>query len=414
MPETAIAEEPVETQVETPVDSGEPTVKEPGFGNMAAAFDEAFPSTAKKELEPAAAPEVPQPVVPVAAPKTEAVATVPEKKPDTQGLPEAIFGDRKESVAAPEPEIEVPKGITKEKDIQSWKQLRTAYETEKRERARESSDFVRQLAEAKAADPGAQATIDELKRQNQELLQTVERSNVERHPKFQNEIVHPLKQARKEAHKLLEDAQVNPKLLDKALALDGSDRMEALDQLYGQLPEYAKAELAASVLQIRRLEARRDQILQNAHGTAERLQQQDTISNHEQLQQREQTLLKLADAAVTHLRDKIGFEVFIKSDDPNDKWWNDQVDERLSDMRRLLTNEPDPSQHALAAGLAVSAPFYRDLAIKVRQENKELKAELAAIKGAEPRLDGGGNGAAPAEDEKLSFAESVARGSGLR
>lgn len=421
MPESAVAEPPAsEIIVDTPPNTD--GIDEPGFGNLTEAFDKAFPSTARKPeaTPPPAAPPAPE-TPPAAEPKVEPpppAAAVPETKPEDQTVPEVIFGDKKEEPpAAPEPEIEVPPGITKEKDIQSWKQLRTAYETEKKARAREASEFTKKLAEAQAAatDPAIQATIDQLKRQNLELLQVVERKSVEDHPRFRQEITAPRAQALKEAHQLLEYGNVEPKQLDKALALQGAAQIEALDGIYEKLPESAKAELAAAVLQIRRLDTRREQILQNASGTAEKLRQQDTIGQHERLQQQEQHMLKLADAAVAHLRDKAGFEVFVKSDDPKDGWWNEQVEERLTDMRRLLTKEADPAQHALAAGMAVAAPFYRDFAIKMRTENLALKAELAAIKGAEPRLDGGGETSIPSEDDsKLTFAESVARNSGLR
>lgn len=422
MPESAVAEPPASSEVIVDTPPNTDGIDEPGFGNLTEAFDKAFPSTAKKpETEPppaAPAPETPPPAPEPKADTPPPTAAASESQPGQQTVPEAIFGDKKEeSPVAPEPKIEVPSHIKDPKQIKNFEQMRDLYEDAKRKLIAETNEFARKLAEARATavDPGIQATIDTLKREKQELLQIVERKSVEDHPRFRQEITAPRAQALKEARQLLEYGNIEPKQLDKALALQGPAQVEALDEIYGRLPESSKAELAAAVLQIRRLDNRREDILKNASGTAEKLRQQDTIGQHERLQQQEQQMLKLADAAVAHLRDKAGFEVFVKSSDPKDGWWNEQVEERLTDMRRLLTKEADPAQHALAAGMAVAAPFYRDFAIKMRTENLALKAELAAIKGAEPRLDGGGETSVPSDDDsKLTFAESVTRNSGLR
>lgn len=394
-------------------------IDEPGFGNMKEAFDKAWPASAKKEEAAPTPPPAAEPVTPTATPKVEiqAAESAPAKDELKQTVPEAIFGDKKPEPVTPEPEIVMPKSITKPEEIETWKQMRKALDTEKRERTREASEFASKLAEAKAssADPALQATVEQLRQQNQELLQAVERRSVEDHPRFRQEITLPRQQAIKEARQLLEDAQLDPRQLDKALTLPGPAQREALDNIYEKLPESAKAELAASVLQIRRLDSRREEILKNAHGTAEKLANDDRIGQHQRLQQQEQTMVKMADAAAVHLRDEKGFEAFKKSDDPNDKWWNDQVDERLSDAKALLTKVTDPAQHALAVHLAVACPFYRDIAISGRARIRELETELKAIKGAEPRLDGGGETSLPTDaDDKLTFAESVARNSGLR
>lgn len=387
---------------------GATELQDKGFGNIEAAFDGAFPSTAKKPVDEPIVNQEPAKV------ETPPVVEEPAKVDEPRLVPEKLFGPKVEPVVE-EQKIETPKHIKDPKQIQNFEQMRTLYEGTKQELSRQSTDFARQLAEAKAqaVDQGAQERIKALEQQNQDLLSKVERQSVQDHPKFQQEITLPIRRAFGEAHQLLKDSEVDPKLLDRAFSLQGPAHLEALDEIYSKLPESAKAELAASVRDIRSLYRKRGEILANAHGAAEELKKHDSISRHQQLEQHAQHMEKLSSVVVAKLQDT-GFEAYIKSDDPNDSWWNETVDKRLADAKHLLTKEEDSEQHAIAAHMAVALPFYRDFAKSCFQRAKTAETKLAAIQKAEPGLAGEGIVNASEDDANLTFAQSVAKNSGLR
>ena len=160
------------------------------FGDLAEAFDKAFPATAeKKEPEsptPTEVPETTPSLTPATTPAAKPAETPSPTTPTAAGdeLPDFLTGKTPEEPPKPaEPEIPPEKP----KESVGMKQLRTAYENLKKTIAEKEAGYTQQIEELKKAPataPDAEATITQLKKQVEELSGAVERTAIEFHPAF--------------------------------------------------------------------------------------------------------------------------------------------------------------------------------------------------------------------------------------
>lgn len=394
-----------EAKVETPPAEGEPTVLK-NFGDLAEAFDKAFPSTAEKKEE----------AVPSEAPKAEtpepAKAPEPAKIP-TAGdeLPSFLTGEtpKAEEIPPPpsDPDIPPPTG----KESVGMKQLRTAYENLKKQQQTKEAEFKAQLeAASKPPEQTETATkMAELEKQNQEMLAAFERISLEHRPKFQQEFVLKRQELVGDAHNILKDANVDPVQWDKAMALTGTARTEALDLIYEYLPRSAQNELGSIQHAVRSLDARKQAALDNYKQNNQQFIEEENRQRFEQQKVHEKNTLQLLDMAEQDLVDRMGIEVYKKSDNPEHKKWNEAVDRMKADARKILLEVDDPSVMARASLLAPAAIQFRYLYHTFRDLYLEEKKKNNAVSAAEPSLKSKGDAPPSEEDSKLSFAEAVAR-----
>lgn len=397
-------------------------VDNPAFGNLSEAFDAAFPATAPEEgaePTPEQAPVAPAPGAPKSQP---AAPEKPAEATDPHEVPESIFGDAPKPdaakpVEAPEPEIVMPKSITKAKDIATWEALRTAYHTTKTELAKEKQEFARQIEEAKKApsDEGARARIAELENYNRQLSDRVASVNVQAHPAFQAKFEQPRRNLLGHAANLLKTVDKDPTALERAMSLTGKQRIEALDDFYSEIESpTVRGKVSLMVDQIDQIDAEKSNALADSYRTLEGLTKHDVAEKYRQQEIQTEQMAKTFDSAVEHLREKAGFEVLKQVEGA--PWWNEQGEKALAAARRLMFETEDPSEMATAAVLAATSGIHRGLWLKERETRIARDKELKEIKGAEPDL-GGRNDRPTGDDEgdaNLTFAERVARGSGLR
>ncbi len=402
--EIAVAEpKPAEQAPE----QGETVLK--NFGDMAAAFDKVFPATAEKpeaaQRKEAPAPVPPTPTEPPAPAPVPAPA--PESPKQTSELPDFLSGEKKAETAPPpgDPDIPPPTG----KESVGMKQLRTAYDNLKKQSAQKEAEYKTMMDAAKASPPeDVNATITGLQAQLKERDQIIARRNIEDLPAFRAQFDGRRQQLVADAHQMLKDAGADPIQWDRAMTLTGVARQNALDDLYEALPRSVANELGATSRDVRTLDSQREAALADQNGLRQRLEQQAAQQQFQALKEHETQTLQFLDMAEHDLVDRLGIEVYKKSEDPAHQKWNDSIDKMKADAKKILLEVDDPSVMARAALLAPAAIQFRYLYHTFRDKYLEEKKKNDATSAAEPSL--ATRGEAPVEEDKnLTFAEAVAR-----
>jgi flagellar motility protein MotE (MotC chaperone) len=400
---------PEEAVIDAPSGEQPSVINSPAFGNLADAFDQAFPSTVDEPTDDQLIDEPPP--RPAKVPEKPAAKAPPkeEKKPAPAAdeVPEAVFGEPKKEEPAPEPVAETFKGP---------KELRQAYDKTKAELKRladENAKFQEQL-KTPPKDETAQARIAELETQLREYSDTVASVKLEQHPAFVAKFVKPREQLIANAFGLLKTAEVDPAGLEKAMSLTGKPRIQALDDFFDNIESpTTRTRVAALVDQIDNIDEQKSAVLADAKGSYERLTTHDKAEQHRQAQEQTAKLEKVFDGAIEHLRDKVGFEVLKEVDGVD--WWNKQGKSAIEAARALMFQNDNPEQMAIGSVLAATSGIHRGLWLKERSQRLALAKELAEIKNADPDLSGNSDrGGDDAEDEHLPFAQRVAKQSGLR
>jgi hypothetical protein len=235
--------------------------------------------------------------------------------------------------------------------------------------------------------------IEQQRQQITELTSAFERINVEANPRFQQQFVKPIENAKEQARGLVKEIGLDPDLFDRTMALTGKARIEAMDDLTEAIKSPSvNGQLINLVTQIDSMETQKRAVLSDLKGSGARLQQEERARQAAEMQQQEKRLSGLFDQTVTHLRDKVGFEFLKKSEAAGTEDWNKKVDSILATAEDILLRNTDETQAAAAAVLAAQAPHYRAAFLSERAARLEAQKELAAIKGAEPGLERGGAG----------------------
>lgn len=372
------------------------------FGSLDEAFDKAFPSTAeKKEVAPV---EPPKEAVPAEASKAETPAPAPTK---TDDLPDFLTGDKpKAEEVAPTTEPELPP-VTGKESV-GMKEIRTAHE-KLLEKFKAQEAEMKALKEAPQQPSEATATIEQLQKQVAEMSGIIERRYIEDRPDFKQQFTDKRNNLINDAHELLKESNVDPAQWDKAMTLTGTARTEALDLIYEYLPKSTQNELGSIQREVRSLDSQKEAVLSNRQEFLKRLNQEDQQRQFAALKEHEKNTLQIMDMAEQDLVDRLGIEVYKKSGNPEHKKWNDSIDKMKADARKILLEVDDPSVMARAALLAPAAIQFRYLYHTFRDKYLEEKKKNDAISAAEPSLKSRGEAAPSEGDEKLTFAEAVAR-----
>lgn len=397
-------EESAETQTaEAPV-----SINDPAFGSLEEAFDKAFPATVEKKTTPESSPEPVKAVEPEkAAPEPEKIVPEPAKAPESE-FPDFLSGQIEEK--KPEP-VTVPDVNV---DAVGLKELRTHYRTLKetaKAKATEVQTLQRELEEVKKAQgktpADVEATIRELQQKNQEMSEALEQSWVENHPAIRQKYDAGRQKEVEKAHRILNAVKIDPKQWDRAMSLPLESRLEALEEIHLTMPTAAKDLLSRSESAIDELELEKEQVLADRKGTREKLTQQDLIRQREAIQQHERDTLQRLQNAEKELVDRLGLETLRKSDNPAHAKWNEGVERRRADARKLMLEIDDQDTMARAAYLAVSALDFRELYHRERNGRLEAEKKLKSYDQAEPTLETKGE-ETPRTDDKLSFGDAVA------
>lgn len=398
-----VPDTPTINQGETITGNPQNADNSPGIEKIQEVFDRIYPEKTGQE------PESPQ--------KTDKIpeTSVPKEPPPEHKTPsfleEALKVER--PPGAPEPETappaeddfpeELPAFKTGEEAKTRYKKWREAYNSTKKE--------LETLRTRPIVDEGAQARLQQLESQNQEMGQILSRMGVETHAKFQNEIIRPMSAAWQTAAGILKQAGGDPEALSKALMLTGKAQYEALDDVFDEIPESAKVEAHQHIANWRRFNQARIRALQNAPKTIEQLRQRDMAEQHQVFTQQREEQKSLFEAALAKLRNEAKVEVLLPTKEEGAEWWNEQAKAIEDNARALYMENTDMGKMAMASILAPMADAYRKLWLAERAAHEKTRGALDSRYGSEPSMsESGGNvrsssGRSVEEDLKRPFKD---------
>jgi hypothetical protein len=265
-------------------------------------------------------------------------------------------------------------------------------------------------------DPQEQQKMQWLETQNRQMAEVLSRVGVEHSADFQNQIIRPLTGAWNEAVKIVADAGGDPNQLAQVMSMQGKAQFEGLDELFAEMPESAKIEAHEALRTYRKYEEARQRAVANAPRTMEAIKERETRRQYADLQQQKGQMAQMFDRALSRLRDDAKVEVFLKTNDPEGGWWNDQAGQIEAQGRELFLENTDMDKVALACLLAPAADAYRKLFIKSQRKVGELQKIINERMGGEPNLsESSGNAGSlmpdgqMKEDLKKPFADVFLR-----
>ena len=300
---------------------------------------------------------------------------------------------------------ELPTFTSDDERKMRYKKWRDAYQAAKKE--------AEGLRNRPLLDDATRTKLQFLENQNKEMAGALNRVSVETHQDFQQHIIRPMQAAWGEAARIVQESGGSTEDLARALGMTGKAHFEALDSVFSDLPESAKAEAHNAVSAYRRLDQTRRAALADAPRTIEVLKRQDIVRQHEFLQRQKMEMQNLFDDAVRVLRDEAKVEVLQTSADPDSKWWNDQAAALVDLSKKLYLDNTDMRKMALACIMAPMADTYRKLWLQERQQRTKTQKIMRDRFGSEPNLqESGGNFSSSAntqEDLKKPFADVFLR-----
>ena len=358
--------------------------------NILGIFDRVTPEKFKspKQTPDPAAKVVSQPdqrtLAEQVQPAQSVTAQEPQQKPSEHLLPsflEQALGTEpvKPALPAEAPSVapaalpgewpeEMPAVATGEEQKANYRKWRTEYNQLKTELA---------AARAQPGQPDEATTrkVTFLEGENRSMREQLSRMGVEQHRDFQAQIINPMKAAWGEASRILSSVGGKPEELAKALNLSGKAQFEAIDEILEDVPQSARMEITGAVGAYRRLDQRRRAALdqRNLPQTVEALRKKDMEVQLNFLARQKEQMGSMYDQAVARLRDEAKVEVLQRSNDPNDKWWNDQAEQLEAVGRGVFTDNTDMGRLAYACAMAPMADVYRKLFLSER--TARLKAE---------------------------------------
>jgi hypothetical protein len=379
--------------------------------NVMDIFDKVAPPMGadKPERPPAQPPASPpsEPLKPPETPKAPEETIEPRKVP---GFIEQSLKGETPAAPTPAPSAAADEPFPEEMPIlKNPEEVKQKYHTW-RDKYKELKEENKRLRERPALDDGTNQKLSFLEEQNKKLVARVSQFDVEANQEFQQKVLAPLTHAWNEAAGIIKDAGGDPNELAKALTLSGKAQFEALDEIFIDLPESAKAEAHNALSTYRRYDDLRRKALANAPQTAMALRKSQLEAQMKFIEGQKQEMGSLFEEAVRKLRDEAGVEVLRKSDDPEAKWWNDEADDAINTSKNLYLDNTDLRRMAFACVLAPLADKYRKLWAGERQERLKLQELFKDKYGSEPTVsESGGNTASSptslSEDLKRPFTD---------
>jgi len=299
------------------------------------------------------------------------------------------------SAAAPdEHDAEIPENLPPEQKQTRIKGLRDAYKRVKEE--------LKAVKERPPAETPALEYVRQLEAQNGQMMEMLSRVGVEHSAEFQNTIMRPLYASWNEAARIVKEAGGDPNELRTAMSLGGRAQFEALDNLFAEFPESAKAEAHDALRNYRRFEAARAQAVANAPKTMEQIRAKQNQQQVQEMGRARNEMVTMFDNALAKLRDEAKVEVFLRTNDPETAWWNQQGDQVIQQARSLFLENTDMEKVAFACLLAPAADAYRNLFMKAQKEVAQLKQVIRDKGWTEPNLsESSGNAASRPPEQQL-------------
>jgi len=391
-----------------------PTITQPGQGvdnspgmeSVQRAFDKAFPEIKSRPTEPSKEPVKPaeapaKPVEPAKEPEKPAAEVKPPETTEhdvPSFLEEALRGTPSSTTPPPAATEEWPEELPEFKNSEEakarYKSWREAYGKIKGE--------LKTLQEKPTLNAQQIARMEHLEKENQQMQQVLSRVGVEHSMEFQNNIIRPLTASWNEAVRIVKEAGADPQQLARAMSMSGRAQFEALDDLFRNVPESAKAEATEALRMYRKYEEARRQTLANAPAAMEGIRQREEQRATAELTQQRKGMAEMFNQNVARLRDEAKLELLLRTDSPEGKWWNEQGERIVNEARELFLENTDMNKVAMACILAPAADAYRKLWVNSQKKIGELQKIIKDRIGNEPNLsESGGSQGIPSVDAQF-------------
>jgi len=248
--------------------------------------------------------------------------------------------------------------------------------------------------------------FETIKKHNLELLDRMQQIAVEKDPRFENYFKTKTDTAIALARQAVGDSHAER--VSKLLQLPDSDwRTEQLEAVMAELGPTRQSRLGSAIVEMDRIALERSTAISKSKENWEAMQKADRENKQNQKQQFERTfqdrLQKWSDP-------EKGLALFQKKD--GDEAHNAEVQNRVEHARNILNMNLSADEFSKAALWASAAPGLLQTLMASQEREKQLTAELEALKAGGPELQGGGGEEAAVDDEKqyegMSMGEIIA------
>jgi hypothetical protein len=288
---------------------------------------------------------------------------------------------------------ELPEFKTPEEKTARYRKWRETYKNLKSE--------LEEARRQPQPDPQQMARLQMLEMQNRQYQDVMSRLGVEHSAEFQQQIMRPLYASWNEAARIVQDSGGDPQELAKAMALNGKAQFEALDNLFVQMPESAKAEAHDALRVYRRYEDARRAAISNAPQALDGIRRRETERQLGEINRQREDMKGIFENAIKTLREG-KLEVLLRTDLPEGRWWNEQGDRIVQQAKNLYLENTDMNKVALACLLAPTAEVFRNLWINSQKKIGQLQKIINERIGNEPNLsESSGANAMPQSEAQL-------------
>jgi hypothetical protein len=247
--------------------------------------------------------------------------------------------------------------------------------------------------------------FETIKKHNAELLDRMQQFALEKDPRFENYFKVKTDTAIALAKQAVGDSHAER--VSKLLQLPDSDwRTEQLETVMSELGPTRQSRLGAAIVEMDRINLERSVALSKSKENWELKQKADREREQGEKQQFERTF---QDRLERWSDPEKGLALFQKKD--GDEAHNTEVDKRVEHARNILNMNLSADEFSKAALWASAAPGLLQTLMASQEREKQLTAELEALKAGGPELQGGGE-QTEVDDEKqyegMSMGEIIA------
>jgi hypothetical protein len=311
--------------------------------------------------------------------------------------PEDVVGDLPTKPAAGEektsdfkkgeelmPDSEIEK-LRTDKSRESIKGLRTEYN-----KAIDEIHVHKRTIKELQAKPDTDARVADLERRNAELNAIVERKALDEHPEVIKMFTKPRQDAIQYGRKALEDADMDPNLMDRVIGTTGKERIAALDQLYDSIQSQTiRSKVEKAVAVIEGVDDQRAAFFADREGNHAKMKEQEKVQQERTLAEQEKNVGSLVDNIAADLASK-GFCCLAMSEQPGADRWNEGLKTDLAEAKKFLLTNTDPNLLVAAALMLRRAPKIQAGYRAMLQRALAAEKTLAEGKSSLPKLNGSG------------------------
>lgn len=356
--------------------------------------------------EPITTPEPETPVTPAVEPVEAPKPAAPAGPFDP---PPSVLGEVPAKLEATTDPIEQEYGTLPEQPPPEFKskEAKESYAKMRQNHEKLKSDFraAREAAKQKPPpDEGMAAQLADLTARNAELNAIVERSAIESHPYVRQQFDEPRKQLFNIAAGALKKVDIDPSRLGKILSLDGKDRVDAMDELYGEIESPTTREkVTNAIAQIDMLEEKKVEFLADRQGNVERMTQAEKAERYRQIASQQENVKGMLSEVVDEITNKFKFPFLKEASDPGSEQWNERVQQDKRWLEFMALENTDPREQLKCNALARQAPYLLQAWQAERVAKMELEKKVAEYEGAMPSLNGN------SATEKVSATGTMAK-----